>query len=52
MKKRRNNNRKDERRYPDPPDGLVYLAATNKPFAERFIGVFSLAKAGVKNGQR
>ncbi|MDQ7209045.1 hypothetical protein [Serratia fonticola] len=42
----------EERRHPDCPDELVYLAANNKPFAERFIGVFRLAKAGVKKDER
>ncbi len=43
----------EERHLPDSPDGLVIAAANNKPFAERLIGVFRLAKAGVKhNGKR
>jgi hypothetical protein len=45
-------NQNEERRHPDSPDGLVYTAACNKPFAERLIGVFRLAKAGVKKDDR
>lgn len=52
MPKRRNYQEKEERRHPDSPDGLVVAAANNKPFAERFIGVFRLAKAGVKKDGR
>ncbi|EJF31726.1 MULTISPECIES: hypothetical protein [Enterobacteriaceae] len=52
MPKRRNYQEKEERRPPDSPDGLVVAAANNKPFAERFIGVFRLAKAGVKKDGR
>lgn len=48
MQKRRNIKREEERRYPDSPDPILMAAANNKPFAERFIGVFRLAKAGVK----
>ncbi|MEX2986848.1 hypothetical protein [Serratia fonticola] len=51
-RKRRNFKQEEERRHPDCPDELVYLAANNKPFAERFIGVFRLAKAGVKKDER
>lgn len=52
MPKRRNYQEKEERRQPDSPDGLVVAAANSKPFAERFIGVFRLAKAGVKKDGR
>lgn len=52
MVKRKKHQEKEERRYPDSPDGLVFVAASNKPFAERFIGVFRLAKAGVKKDGR
>lgn len=52
MTKRRNYQEKEERRHPDSPDGLVVAAANSKPFAERFIGVFRLAKAGVKKDGR
>lgn len=48
MKKNRYARQEEERQHPDSPDGLVYVAACNKPFAERIIGVFRLAKAGVK----
>jgi len=48
MRKRRTYKQQEERQHPDSPDGLVYVAANNKPFAERLIGVFRLAKAGVK----
>ncbi|MBL3522838.1 hypothetical protein IM876_09195 [Serratia plymuthica] len=51
-RKRRNYKQEEERQYPDSPDGLVYVAACNKPFAERIIGVFRLAKAGVKKDER
>lgn len=44
--------RNEEQRHPDSPDGIVVAAAKNKPFAERFIGVFRLAKAGVKKDGR
>jgi len=52
MRKRRNYQEKEERRYPDSPDGLVVAAANNKSFAERLIGVYRLAKAGVKKDGR
>ena len=52
MRKSKNIKQQEERRYPDSPDPILMAAATNKPFAERFIGCFRLAKAGVKNGQR
>lgn len=42
----------EERRHPDSPDGLVVAAVNNKPFAERLIDEFRLAKAGVKNNGR
>lgn len=48
MRKKKKHQEKEERSHPDSPDGLVMVAANNKPFAERFIGVFRLAKAGVK----
>ncbi|WJM80527.1 hypothetical protein [Pectobacterium brasiliense] len=48
MKKRRFFKQEEERAHPDSPDGLVVAAVNNKPFAERLIGVFRLAKAGVK----
>lgn len=51
-KNRRIYKTEEERRHPDSPDGLVYTAACNKPFAERLIGVFRLAKAGVKKDGR
>ena len=51
MQKRKNGNTDDSRRN-DLPDGLISVAANNKPFAERLIGVFRLAKAGAKNGER
>jgi len=52
MPKRKKFQEKEERRYPDSPDGLVVAAANNKPFAERLIGVYRLAKAGVKKDER
>lgn len=52
MRKRRSYQEKEERRHPDSPDGLVVAASNNKPFAERLIGVYRLAKAGVKNDGR
>lgn len=51
-KNRRIYKTEEERRHPDSPEGLVYAAACNKPFAERLIGVFRLAKAGVKKDGR
>ncbi|WP_162940859.1 hypothetical protein [Pectobacterium parmentieri] len=47
-RKRRNFKQKEERKHPESPGGLEVVAAQNKPFAERLIGVFRLAKAGVK----
>lgn len=52
MRKRRNFKQEEERAHPDSPDGLVVAAVNNKPFAERLIGVFRLAKAGVKKDGR
>ncbi|WP_317473109.1 hypothetical protein, partial [Cronobacter sakazakii] len=52
MRKRRKYQEKEEIRHPESPDGLVVAAANNRSFAERFIGVYRLAKAGVKNGRR
>jgi len=52
MRKRRIFKAQEERRHQDSPDGLVVAAANNKAFAERLIGVYRLAKAGVKNGRR
>lgn len=52
MRKRRKHQEKEEIRHPESPDGLVVAAANNRSFAERFIGVYRLAKAGVKNGRR
>ncbi len=51
MRKRKSTG-KEEIRHPDSPEGLVNTAANNRAFAERFIGVYRLAKAGVKNGRR
>lgn len=48
MVKRKRFKQEEERAHPDSPDGLVVAAVNNKPFAERLIGVFRLAKAGVK----
>lgn len=52
MSKLRKSNREEERRYPDSPDGLVVVASNNRAFEERLIGVYRLAKAGVKNDGR
>lgn len=52
MRKRRIIKQEEERRHPDSPDGLLMAAAVNKSFAERLIGVFRLAKAGVKDERR
>jgi hypothetical protein len=52
MRKRKKYQEKEEILHPDSPEGLVNTAANNKAFAERFIGVYRLAKAGVKNGRR
>lgn len=45
---------KEERRYPDAPEGLVVTASKNKAFAERLIGVIRLAMvtSGVNRGRR
>lgn len=50
--KRRNINQQEGRKHPDSPDGLVFTAANNKAFAERLIGVFRLAKSGVRKDGR
>ncbi len=52
MRKRTYYQEKEERRHPDSPDGLVVAAANNKPFAERLIGCYRLAKAGAKKDER
>ena len=44
--------RKEEIRHPDSPEGLVVAAANNRAFAERLVGVYRPAKAGVKHGRR
>lgn len=51
-RKRRFFKQEEERLRPDSPDGLVVAAVNNKPFAERLIGVFRMAKAGVKKDGR
>ncbi|QZN94134.1 hypothetical protein [Symbiopectobacterium purcellii] len=48
----RNFKQKEERVHPDPPDGLVVAAVNNRPFAERLIDVFRLAKSRVKKDDR
>lgn len=50
-KRRKKYQEKEEIRHPDSPEGLV-VAANNKAFAERLVGVYRLAKAGVKHGRR
>lgn len=52
MTRRRRFYQEEERRHPDSPDGLVVAAANSKPFAERLVGVYRLAKAGVKKDGR
>ncbi|WP_235134926.1 hypothetical protein [Lelliottia amnigena] len=52
MQKSKKSQDKEAIRPPDSPEGLVVAAANNRAFAERFIGVYRLAKAGVKNGRR
>ena len=53
-KRRKKCQEKEERRYPDSPDGLVVAAAKNQAFAERLVGVIriAMAKSGGKNGRR
>lgn len=51
-KRRKKYQEKEEIRHPDLPEGLVVTAANNRAFAERLIGVYRLAKSGVKNGRR
>jgi len=51
-KRRKKYQENEEIRRPESPEGLVNTAASNKAFAERLIGVYRLAKAGVKNGRR
>lgn len=51
-KRKRKHQENEEIRHPDSPDGLVVAAANNRPFGEQFIGVFRLAKAGVKKDGR
>lgn len=52
MTKRRKKYQKEEIRHPDSPEGLVVAAANNRAFAERLVGVYRLAKEGVKHGRR
>lgn len=52
MRKRKKYQEKEEIRHPDSPEGLVNTAVNNRAFAERLIGVYRPAKAGVKNGRR
>ncbi|MNN66985.1 hypothetical protein D3C81_1825900 [compost metagenome] len=52
MRKRKKCQEYEEIRRPESPEGLVNTAANNRAFAERLIGVYRLAKAGVKNGRR
>jgi len=49
-KRRKKYQEKEEIRHPDSPEGLV--VANNRAFAERLVGVYRLAKAGVKHGRR
>ncbi|EFT5152793.1 hypothetical protein O3L50_002590 [Salmonella enterica] len=51
-KRRKKYQEKEEIRHHDSPEGLVVAAANNKVFAERFVGVYRLAKAGVRHGRR
>lgn len=51
-KRRKKYQEKEEIRHPDSPEGLVVAAANNRAFAERLVGVYRLAKAGVKHGRR
>ncbi|QZN96362.1 hypothetical protein [Symbiopectobacterium purcellii] len=48
----RNFKQKEERVHRDSPDGLVVAAVNNKPFGERLINVFRLAKSRVKKDGR
>ncbi|HDX2813592.1 TPA: hypothetical protein RN990_003462 [Escherichia coli] len=43
--------RKKYQEKEDSPEGLVVAAANNRAFAERLVGVYRLAKAGVKHGR-
>lgn len=51
-KRRKKYQEKEEIRHPDSHEGLVVAAANNRAFAERLVGVYRLAKAGVKHGRR
>lgn len=51
-KKRRSINENEERRHPDSPGGLEFVAASNRAFAERIIGIIRLRLAEAKNGKR
>ena len=51
-KRRKKYQEKEEIRHPDSPEGLVVAAANNRAFAERLVGVYRVAKAGVKHGRR
>lgn len=48
MRKRRNFKQEEERRHPDCPDGLVYIAACNLDYGKKFAQVFRQQQERVK----
>ncbi|MBN5184912.1 MULTISPECIES: hypothetical protein [Serratia] len=51
-RKRRNINQNEERRHPDSPDGLVYIAACNPDYGKKLAQVFRQQQERVKNDGR
>lgn len=52
-RKRRNFKQEEERRHPDSPDGLVYIASCNPDYGKKFAQAFRQQQERVKsNGER
>ena len=52
-RERRNTKQEEERRHPDSPDGLVYIAACNPDYGKKFAQAFRQQQERVKsNGKR
>ncbi|WP_200866159.1 hypothetical protein [Serratia fonticola] len=52
MNKRRNTKQEEERRHPDSPDGLVYIASCNPDYGKRFAETFRQQQERVKKDER
>ncbi|WP_447887675.1 hypothetical protein [Serratia fonticola] len=52
MKKKRNFKQEEERRHPDSPDGLVYIAACNPDYGKKFAQAFRQQQERVKKDER